>query len=81
MILAQIILVLLHHPGGAEVIVNPRHITSMHSSVPGKDNEYLTTEARCMINTSDGKFLSVIETCDTVRRIMGLPVPKSEAKK
>lgn len=73
MILAQIVVVLLHTPDGHEVMLNPRQITTMHAAIPGKPNEVMTEEARCRIGTTDGKFLGVIETCDTVRRIMGLP--------
>jgi hypothetical protein len=63
-------LVLLHGPNGHEILVNPATVTSMHSAIEGKPNELLTDAVRCLINTSDGKFLSVIETCETVRELM-----------
>jgi len=78
--LAQVVVVLLHTPDGHEVLLNPKQVTAMHSSVPGKPNEVMTDEVRCRISTTDGKFLAVIETCDIVRRIMGSSAPKEMKK-
>ena len=70
MIVAQIILVLLHGPSGAEIMVNPREVVAMHAKVPDKDNEHFTEGVQCLINTTDGKFVSVAEPCETVRRFL-----------
>ena len=80
MIVAQIVVVLLHTPDGHEVLLNPRQITAMHAAFPDKPNTTMTEDARCRISTTDGKFIAVIETCDTVRRIMGLAPPKEQKK-
>jgi hypothetical protein len=57
----------LHAPGGNEVSINAKRITAMHSAEGGDNNRYVTAEARCVISTDDGKFISVIESCDEVR--------------
>ena len=80
MILAQIVIVLLHGPNGHEIMLHPRQVTSMHSAIPGKPNAQFSDDVKCVINTTDGKFISVIETCDTVRQIMGIQAPKRVIK-
>ena len=60
-------LVLLHGPSGSEIWVNPKTVTTMHTSRPGEANRHITQGARCLLNTTDGKFISVVETCDEVR--------------
>ena len=67
---AATVLILLHAPGGNLIHVNPAAVTSMHASVPGKPNEMVTNDARCMVGLSDGKFVSVVETCDRVRELI-----------
>jgi len=63
------VLVLLHGPNGHDILINPAAVTSMHAAIEGQKNEYVTDAARCAINTSDGKFVSVVETCETVREL------------
>ncbi|WP_028164109.1 hypothetical protein [Bradyrhizobium elkanii] len=72
MIAALIVLrlVLLHGPDGHEIALNPEQITTMRAALPSGQNKYLTGDARCMISTSDGKFVSVVETCDQVRQLI-----------
>jgi hypothetical protein len=67
MIVLVIGLVLLHGPHGHEIYVNPETVTTMRAAAPGKSNEHFIDAVRCMLNTSDGKFVSVVETCETVR--------------
>jgi hypothetical protein len=61
--------VLLHAAGGHEVYVNPDSVTTMRAGMPGTENKYVAGDAKCVLNTSDGKFISVIETCDEVRAL------------
>lgn len=65
-----LVLLLLHGPGGGEIILNSKSITSMHAAIPGKPNRLVVEPARCVINTTDGKFVSVIESCDDVRKMI-----------
>jgi hypothetical protein len=72
---AAIALLLLHGPTGREIRINPRNITSLHSPVPGQHNTAVAAGARCLINSSDGKFVSVVETCEAVTRMIEAPKP------
>jgi len=68
---AGMALVLLHRVDGGEVAVAPSHITSMHSKAPtSPQNKLVTGEVRCIVWLSDGKLLSVLEPCETVKRLM-----------
>jgi len=64
-------LVILHRVDGGEVAVSPSHITSMHDKSPGAARDKLITgEARCVVWLDDGKLLSVLESCQTVKQLM-----------
>jgi hypothetical protein len=60
-------LVLLHGPDGRELYINPESITTMRATIPGEKNKVIHGEIKCVLNTTDGKFISVIESCETVR--------------
>lgn len=62
-------LVLLHGPQKHDLYVNPSAVTTMRAAVPGEKNKHITDAAECVLNTSDGKFISVVETCETVREL------------
>jgi len=68
-LIAAMSLVILHRPDGGAVLVAPEHITSMHSAAGGK-NKLVTGEAHCALWLDDGKMLSVIEPCETVKQLM-----------
>ena len=63
------LLVLLHAPGGREILLNPELVVSMHAAVKGEANKIMTDQVRCLINTNDGKFISVVESCEQVRKL------------
>ena len=63
-------LLLLHGPTGREIRINPRNVTSLHAPQPGQRNTSVTAGANCLINTSDGKFVSVAETCEAVSQMI-----------
>jgi hypothetical protein len=63
-------LVLLHGPGGREITLNPAAVTTMQASRDGVANTALAPDVKCLINTTDGKFVSVIETCEQVRELI-----------
>src|SRR5215203_4747883 len=66
-----IALLLLHGPNGREIRVNSRSVTTLHASVPGQPNKVIAAGVGCLIYTSDGKFVSVVETCEAVSRMIG----------
>jgi hypothetical protein len=62
-------LVLLHGLDGREIYINPETVTTMRAPIHGKENKVISAETQCVLNTTDGKFISVIETCDKVREL------------
>lgn len=67
-VLAAVVLILLHGPQH-DIYVNPQSVTTMRAAPGGDDNRLVTGYVRCVLNTGDGKFISVIETCEEVRRL------------
>jgi hypothetical protein len=64
-------LVLLHSVDGNDVYINPELVTSLRAAIPNKENKLVAQEVKCILYTTDGKFISVIETCDQVRKLLG----------
>jgi hypothetical protein len=67
-ILVVLHLVVLHTVDGHEVSINPQQVTSLHAGKPDQDNKYFVESVQCVIGLTDGKFVSVAEPCDDVRR-------------
>lgn len=59
-------LILLHGPDGKEIWINPDLIVSMRPKA-GQGN--FTDQANCLINLGDGKFVTIIEDCPTVKSL------------
>jgi hypothetical protein len=66
---AASMLIVLHAAGGREVTINPRQVTSMQAKV-GEKNKLLTDDVNCVVGLTDGKFVSVVEPCAVVRRML-----------
>ena len=62
------LMIILHSGAGVEMAVNPALITNMRNPEP--NNPSFTPNVKCLINMSDGKFVTVKETCEEVRRMM-----------
>lgn len=62
-----LILILLHSPDGREVNVNVEEITSLHCKMPGVENKLFAEGVNTVINLTDGKYVTVRETCTEVR--------------
>jgi len=62
-------LLVLHNPEGREIDINPAEITSLRETAPddtpGKD---LAPGIRCVVGLTDGKYASVVETCQSIRK-------------
>jgi len=70
-LVAGLYMIILHRIDGGEVTVAPSHITSMHSKALGSARDKLVIpDARCIVWLSDGKLLSVLEPCETVKQLM-----------
>ena len=61
---------LLHAPDGREIYIYNEAITSLRAHIPGEKNVNVPHSAKCVVNLSDGKFVSVIETCEEVLRLI-----------
>lgn len=62
-------LILLHSIDGSDIILNPDEVVSMRGPRADPKDKAFVDGVNCMINTSDGKYLSVRETCAEVMRI------------
>ena len=65
MFIAAVVILILHSPSGAEISVNADKIVSMRDGE--RKGEHVANTLGCVINTNDGKFISVTETCAEVR--------------
>jgi len=69
--LAFCAMALLHRADGGAVAVAPGQVTALHARSPAAvANRSVTSEARCIVWLADGKLLSVIESCEQVRRLL-----------
>ena len=60
-------LILLHGPGGQEIWINPDTITSVRT--PRGAEDHVHRDVHCFVNTDDGKFAAVVETCAAVKEL------------
>jgi hypothetical protein len=71
-VLKQIIiamLVELHAADGTAITINPHGVISMRGPREGDARSLFTGDAHCLINTSDGKYITTRETCAEVMRV------------
>lgn len=59
-----VVLVTLHSPEGGRVDVNVDEIVALRSP---QGSGLLDDKVNCVILTVDGKFISVVESCETAR--------------
>lgn len=55
-------------PDEQSITIVPGNIVSMREP---RSTEHFARGIKCLINTVDGKFTAVVETCDVVRERMG----------
>jgi hypothetical protein len=63
-----LVMIILHSATGTEIDLNSKAITNLRNPEPG--NGAFSPKVRCQVNMSDGKFVTVIETCAEVRKLM-----------
>ena len=68
-LLVALHLIVLHTVDGREVSVNPEQVTTLHAT-RDEGNKLVTDEAHCVVMLTDGKFVSVAEACDEVRKLL-----------
>jgi hypothetical protein len=71
-VLALLELVVLKTVDNREVAINPKYVISL--SVP-KSGGTLSSSVNCVVTFTDGKFLSMKESCAEVRKQLGLENP------
>jgi hypothetical protein len=64
------ILAIVHGIDGREILLNPESVTNMKSAIEGKENAIVAGKVQCIINMSDGHFISVVESCKQVEWII-----------
>lgn len=63
-------LLVVHTVDGREVVINSEQVTSLTSNKKGAHAKLLTEGARCLIGLTDGKFVTVSEDCETLKKQM-----------
>jgi hypothetical protein len=61
-------LVVFHTVDGYEVAVNPKQVTSLTAAKQDSSNKLLAKAVSCVIGMTNGKFHSVAESCEEVKR-------------
>ena len=72
-LLAAAVLIVLHNVDGEPIFVNPEFITMLYPTKEGRGtakNQLMTSGVNCVITLTTGKFFSVIEPCQDVRKMM-----------
>jgi uncharacterized protein YlzI (FlbEa/FlbD family) len=73
-VIATLQWIVLHGLNGREIVLNPNGITVMRGR---EDGRHIAPGGECAISMSDGKFVTVTETCDEVRaKIEAMEKPK-----
>jgi hypothetical protein len=65
-----LVMIILHSATGTAIDLNTAMITNLRNPEPGDSTPLFTKGVKCQINLADGKFVTVTETCNEVRRIM-----------
>ena len=63
-------LIVLHQIDGRQVLLNPEHVTSLFSKLPGTPNRWVAPGSHCVVMLVDGKHVGVAETCAAVRKLI-----------
>lgn len=63
-------LILLHGPDGREVDVSIDEITHLQCKMPDRENALFAPGVNTVVNLTDGRFVSVKETCNEVRNLI-----------
>lgn len=64
------LLIVLHALDGQEITIAPHQVTSLRAHRPDKPNALFTDEVNCLVGLTDGKFVTIKETCAEVRLLI-----------
>ena len=65
-----LLLVTLTQADGAKVAVNPQYVVKLYptkEAMGAGKNQMVVGGAKCVVTMADGKFMSVLETCEVVK--------------
>jgi len=65
----MLVLIILHSGSGTPLELNPALVTNLRNPEPSNSGLF-AKGVRCQINMTDGKFVTVKETCAEVRKLM-----------
>jgi hypothetical protein len=65
----------VHTIDGREVTINRQAIVTIGGARSPTEQQLLTDKALCMVTLVDGKFVTVVENCDTLRQRLQEPKP------
>jgi hypothetical protein len=60
----------VHSLDGHEIAISPQQVTSLRAARPHKPNELVAPHVHCLVGLTDGKFVSVTESCAEVREML-----------
>lgn len=60
----------LHGPDGQRAYVAPRQIASLRTPTAFDLQRHFAAGTKCIVLTTDGKFVAVVETCAAIRELM-----------
>ena len=58
---------------GREVLINRQAIVTIGGPRLSTEHQLLTDRATCLVTLVDGKFVTVVESCDAIRRRLDVP--------
>lgn len=70
-VIAAVVLIILHTVDGRQIGINPDQVVSLRPSLTATGeakNKHFTDEVQCVINMTDGKYVTVIESCDAIKK-------------
>jgi hypothetical protein len=62
-----VLFVILTAPTGQPIEVNPKAVVAMREP---RGSEHFHKSARCLLSTSDGKWVTVTESCAQVKKLL-----------
>lgn len=74
------LLIVLHSPDGREIDVSVDEITSLQCRLPGARNSLMSEGVNAVINLTDGKYVSVRESCVEIRELIEKGQQRNEGR-
>jgi len=65
----MLVMIVLHSGSGTPLDLNTLMITNLRNPEPGNSGVF-APGVKCQVNLADGKFVTVKETCEQVRKLM-----------